>query len=156
MSWYLRKAGEAFAHVLVDEVVGKQRPRSSTRNGVTRTYTPRKTKDAEQVIRDQWLAQVGTKWERFEGPVAVHVECYRQLSQSNPKYWAGRCDLSKPDADNVLKTILDALNGTAWADDAQIVDVRFQKMPRPACGEGCSLHIWVGYYNEINTRENNR
>lgn len=34
----------------------------------------------------------------------------------------------KPDADNIIKVILDALNGLAYQDDAQIYRVYFEKM----------------------------
>ena len=33
----------------------------------------------------------------------------------------------KPDADNVVKIICDALNDVAWADDAQITVLHFEK-----------------------------
>ena len=34
----------------------------------------------------------------------------------------------KPDADNIIKVILDALNGLAYRDDVQICRVYFEKM----------------------------
>ena len=34
----------------------------------------------------------------------------------------------KPDVDNVLKLIMDALNGVAYLDDKQVVDARCAKM----------------------------
>ena len=34
----------------------------------------------------------------------------------------------KPDADNIIKVILDALNGVAYRDDVQICRVYFEKM----------------------------
>lgn len=34
----------------------------------------------------------------------------------------------KPDGDNIIKTILDALNGVAYRDDSQICRVYFEKM----------------------------
>jgi Holliday junction resolvase RusA-like endonuclease len=33
----------------------------------------------------------------------------------------------KPDADNLLKTIADALNGVCYSDDSQIVEVTLNK-----------------------------
>ena len=33
----------------------------------------------------------------------------------------------RPDVDNVLKAIADSLNGLAYADDAQVVDMRASK-----------------------------
>ncbi len=33
----------------------------------------------------------------------------------------------KPDADNVIKSVLDGLNGIAWRDDKQVTDLMIQK-----------------------------
>lgn len=33
----------------------------------------------------------------------------------------------KPDVDNVVKIVLDALNGFAWHDDAQVIDLHISK-----------------------------
>ena len=33
----------------------------------------------------------------------------------------------KPDVDNVIKIILDALNGFAWHDDSQVVNLQIEK-----------------------------
>jgi Holliday junction resolvase RusA-like endonuclease len=39
---------------------------------------------------------------------------------------------SKPDADNLCKVVLDALNNVAWRDDAAVVDLRcFKKYGSP-------------------------
>lgn len=34
----------------------------------------------------------------------------------------------KPDCDNIEKVIMDALNGIAWHDDAQVVDIKTVKV----------------------------
>ena len=39
----------------------------------------------------------------------------------------GAFPVRKPDADNIAKIILDALNGTAYHDDAQIVQLSVRK-----------------------------
>ena len=36
----------------------------------------------------------------------------------------------KPDADNVAKSVLDALNGVAWLDDAQVTHLSVRKLER--------------------------
>lgn len=36
----------------------------------------------------------------------------------------------KPDADNIAKAVLDALNGVAYADDKQVVILESRKFPR--------------------------
>ena len=40
----------------------------------------------------------------------------------------------KPDADNIIKVILDALNGLAYRDDSQICMVYFDSQCRAAGG----------------------
>lgn len=39
-------------------------------------------------------------------------------------------DIYKPDIDNIAKLILDALNGIAYEDDAQVVILQCAKKPR--------------------------
>ena len=34
----------------------------------------------------------------------------------------------KPDADNILKAVCDALNGFAWKDDAQVIEAHVRKV----------------------------
>lgn len=59
-----------------------------------------------------WLAkQAGARV--IEGDVAVVMNVY-----------LGKLDI---DADNLFKVVLDALNGIAWADDSQIVDLHIRK-----------------------------
>ena len=63
----------------------------------------------------------------FEGALTVKVTEYRAI----PRSWSkrkqeaarnGRIDpITKPDTDNVLKGIKDALKGIFWKDDAQVI-----------------------------------
>ena len=145
MSWLLEEVGRARAHVEVPEVVGKQRARSSGRG---RFYTPRKTRDFEGRVREAWLEQVGDEWGKFTGPVTVSVAVTRELARSNPRWWAGRQDTMRPDGDNDLKAVLDALNGVAYADDAQVTLGTVEKMPRTPHGSGSRVSIRCTYYNE--------
>ena len=63
----------------------------------------------------------------FEGPLQMEVTAYYSIPQSASKKKAEmmrECKLfptKKPDCDNVLKIIADALNGIAYKDDSQIV-----------------------------------
>lgn len=41
---------------------------------------------------------------------------------------------TKPDQDNVLKAIFDGLNGVAWRDDVQVVDITSRKRYAPLPG----------------------
>lgn len=62
----------------------------------------------------------------YEEAAAVLVECYVPIPKSDNKAkkadklsGATPCTV-KPDIDNVVKSVLDALNGVAWEDDKQI------------------------------------
>lgn len=153
MSWLMSVAGDAEAVVEVPEVVGKQRPRATARGGHARVYTPRKTRVFEELIRRAWREQVGDAWSGHHGPVSVSVSVSRELARSSPKYWAGRQDTQKPDVDNVLKAVLDALNGLAYADDALITRELAEKKPRTPHGSGSRIAIRCTYYTETRERE---
>ena len=55
---------------------------------------------------------------RYDGPVAVYMHVYRERK-------AG-------DLDNRVKLTLDALNGIAWGDDAQVVELHAYRRDDPA------------------------
>jgi crossover junction endodeoxyribonuclease RusA len=56
-----------------------------------------------------WLAKAAGLRDPFTGPVAVIVRVYRQRRSG--------------DLDNKLKCLFDSMNGIAWADDSQIVEI---------------------------------
>ena len=109
--------------------VGKARPRVTAHG----TYTPKKTKDYEALVQREYKAQCrdiyfGT------GAIAVMIEAYYPIPKSASKTKRQRMlsreirPTVKPDFDNVCKAVCDALNGIAYYDDAQIVEVGFIKM----------------------------
>lgn len=63
-------------------------------------------------------------------PVAVDVCVHRPLPASRPARVTSEDDTYKPDVDNIAKLVLDALNGVAYEDDAQVVRVCAQKARR--------------------------
>lgn len=150
MGWRIDRKAVAGIHMQVPEIVGKGRPRF-TRYG--RAYTPKKTRAFEQSVRAEWLRQYGDRFASWEGPVSLSVRASRELAASNPRYWEGRADTGKPDADNVLKSVMDALNGAAYRDDAEIVSARVVKAKRAAHGDGSTLGIRVSYYVETRFKE---
>ena len=151
MRWVTRVVGEASCIVSMPQVVGKQRPQFNGRQ--RRTYTPAKTERAEEAIASAWREQVGECWKGHDGPVAVEIAAEQPLAKSNAKYWAGRAFKGKPDADNIAKLVLDSLNELAYADDAQIVDMRVEKMPRTPFGRDAILRIHVTYRTETSEKE---
>ena len=97
---------------------GKQRPKFS-RN---RTYTPQATIDAEANIKA--IAQAAGV-QPIDGPIKMTIKAI----YTPPKSWSkkkkleamGTWKATKPDRDNLEKLVADALNGIAYADDAQVV-----------------------------------
>ena len=110
--------------IVEGEIVAKARPRVC-RYG---TYTPKKTKDYEQLIRNNYMAQDGTFFEKGI-PVQISIKAYKKPPKSTTKknlklIEQGLCLwVKKPDIDNICKSVLDALNGIAYADDGQVVKV---------------------------------
>lgn len=153
MGWKSRVTDLRYVKVDVDEVVGKQRARTVRANGVTRSFTPKKTVDFERAIRDAWIDQVGLDWAGFTGPVLVYVAYKRELAKSNPKFWSGREDTGKPDLDNVVKSVLDALNGVAFADDSQVVNIDAHSEFRGRHGSGNYVSVEVFYVDEAYEKE---
>jgi Holliday junction resolvase RusA-like endonuclease len=107
------------------ELRGKGRPRFSARGGFARAFTDAKTANAEAWVKACAVQTfTGTP---IAGPVSVQLEIGVAVPKSWPK--KRRADAlagaiwptTKPDLDNQIKLIGDALNGIVWQDDAQIV-----------------------------------
>lgn len=154
MSWRMRRALGLDVTFAVPEIVGKARPRHNGKTGIT--YTPYKTRKAEQIVRSAVGQAIGARkyLAGFTGPVSLRVEVTRELARSNPKFWAGRKDLGKPDWDNIGKLVCDALNGVAYKDDQQVFRAEVVKLPRVPHGHGNSLRVCLDYYQEIFEKEN--
>jgi len=71
-------------------------------------------------------------------PVALLVHAYRPIPESwsvidKEKALQGAIrPTSRPDGDNYLKAVQDALNKVVWADDSQVVDARVIKRYDPS------------------------
>lgn len=125
---------------------GKARPRFSHKSGTV--YTPAKTARYERLIRKAFLA-AGGKAIPSDCYVGIIVDAYFQIPKSYTKGKRLACQhnvnrpAKKPDIDNVLKAVMDALNGAAYVDDKQVVSVTCRKY-YAADGEG---------YIKVNVRE---
>jgi len=110
--------------------VGKGRPRAVRRGNFVSVYTPKKTKDFELAIADAVsLVFAGTDVLECALRVCVYAVFRRPKSMSRKKDIDGRPHkTTKPDADNILKAVLDGvvLSG-AITDDAIVADARCVK-----------------------------
>lgn len=123
--------GPALVVVIPGAMKGKGRPRAAVRGKHVRMFTPSDTVNAEAHVRQCCIQQIGSPV--LEGPIAIDVAIDVQVpaSWSKTRRAAALSGTSrptgKPDLDNCLKLVSDALNGIAWRDDAQIVWVRASK-----------------------------
>lgn len=117
--------------VIPGEPVGKGRPRFARATG--RAYTPEKTAKYETLVRLCYKQQVNRTPFEAGVPLRLSVEVYQQIpkaaSKKKREAMIGKklFPTKKPDCSNVLKSIEDGLNGVAYADDSQIVQVRVVK-----------------------------
>lgn len=108
---------------------GKERPRF---NYLTKTtYTPEKTKQYEDAVR--YAFRTSKDFYKIEGPIKAYITAYYKIPKKTSKKTKEAMinkeilPTCKPDADNVLKSILDALNKVAYEDDSQVVEIHFNK-----------------------------
>lgn len=110
-------------------VKGKARPRFSRGHA----YTPKATSDAQETIAAAYMEACGGDVLRAsEGvPVVVAVLTTRNVKSGfRRREGDAHADLQKPDADNIAKLVLDALNGVAYEDDSQVFALFVLKLPR--------------------------
>lgn len=126
---------------------GKERPRFS--NG--HTYTPRKTLEYETKIKASYVMGGFGKSDRI---LKIDILAVFKIPQSYSKkrkkeiIERGLRPDKKPDADNIAKVVMDALNGVAYNDDKQVVDLRVAKVYSED-REG--LDITIGEADEMET-----
>lgn len=131
--------GSAIRFTVPGQPQGKGRPRIGKVGEFARMFTPAKTLAYEGFIALQaQIAMAGH--DLVEGPVEVRMFIALQVPESKSQKWkrqalAGEVfPTTKPDADNTVKAVFDALNGVVWKDDVQVVDLvlrkRYSAQPR--------------------------
>lgn len=118
------------------EAVGKGRPRYAKRRNYVHTYTPEKTKNFEDALRFEFMSSnceampVYDRDMTLEANILIGVSIPKSYSKKKQALCRDRfiAPAKKPDIDNIVKSIFDALNGYAFADDVQIVKVRAEKV----------------------------
>lgn len=119
--------------IVSGEPIAKARARHrqiTTKSGrsFVQSYTPKQTVSYEQTIADQ-ARKVMAQHQIITAPVVLEVALLFSIPAGWPN-WKRQAALegfiahtTKPDVDNVLKSVKDALNGICWLDDAQVVHV---------------------------------
>ena len=104
--------------------VGKGRPRFM-KNG--HTYTPQKTRDYEDKVVQCWKCQGFADGIPLRATVTAFFTIPKSTSKKKAAAMDGRPHIKRPDAYNVAKAILDALNGHAYNDDSTIASLTVWK-----------------------------
>lgn len=117
------------------EPVAKARPRLGKGGNV---YTPGNTRVFEQFVRQFASYRENVKPLKRKVPVFVELEFHLPIPASRRREFelsGGTMEPTvRPDLDNYAKSILDALNGVAWEDDAQVVQMNCSKLYAPQPG----------------------
>ena len=122
--------------------VGKGRPRFKRMGNFVQTYTPEATKEYEKLVGMRFQNSGGVITDK---PVKIEIVAFFTPSKSTRKkdrieMLANRIlPMKKPDADNIAKIVLDALNKIAYVDDSQVIELVVKK--RYAAEAKVSVHI---------------
>lgn len=114
--------------------VGKRRPKFSTIHGYAQAVKPKEDVIYENLVKVCFTQAKPTDYDLFDKPLRVEITAFfdipKSFSQKRAKEALEGCisPLKKPDADNIAKIICDALNGVAYKDDTQIVELRVRKI----------------------------
>lgn len=120
---------------------GQGRPRFSKYSGA---YKDKKDIEYENLIKECFLKEA-KDIKPSERPVCICIEAFYKLPKQTPKYVKEELKenlydyvpQSKPDIDNVAKSVLDALNGIAYVDDKQVYEL--------CCNKNYDIKSETGY-----------
>jgi Holliday junction resolvase RusA-like endonuclease len=126
------------------KIPGPPTPKGRPRLGRHGVYTPQKTKDAEALCK--WFAR--SNCNLMSGPLSMKIRFGMPIPKSYSKkkraeISAGRLHHMKtPDLDNLAKLVLDALNGIAYDDDKQIIELTVSKFYAETPGTVIKIKEW--------------
>jgi Holliday junction resolvase RusA-like endonuclease len=122
-------------HGFTLRIPGEARGKERARHAKGRTYTPAQTVMAENRIYSVWQDAGSPRLP--DGPIGLEVE----LGVVRPaSHWTSKRVLTregvrqfrpfrkKPDVDNALKLVMDALNTCAWTDDVRVIDAHVYRV----------------------------
>lgn len=111
---------------------GKGRARVSTHGGFARAYTPEKTAAYENLIKLSCVDRM-KDLQPLKGAIKISITAFYAMPKAFSRKKSKSALLgeirpqTKPDLDNIVKVVCDALNKIAYADDKDIVEVHARK-----------------------------
>jgi len=118
------------AFTVEGEPRGKERPRFGNSRQV---YTPDKTTFYENQIKIAYYEQCGNVKFTEESQLELFVKAYYKIPKNTSKkkkqtMLSGKIrPTKKPDGDNILKAVADALNGVCYKDDKCLIKMSIEK-----------------------------
>ena len=107
-------------------------------------YTPVKYRRYKQLLEVMVKRQLPAGWKPIKGLVTLEVEF--ELSRPKSVSQSKRpMPIVKPDIDNLLKAVMDAMNGRVWVDDCQITEVVASKI---YAMNDPQINVLVGFVEE--------
>lgn len=104
--------------------------KARARLGKGHWFTPDRTAAYEKLIGQEFV--IKHRHPLLKGPLRLSVTFRfpvpKRLSSRDAAKMVGQPHYQKPDGDNCLKAIKDALNEIAWVDDCQIAEFRVVKL----------------------------
>lgn len=121
--------------IVMGKPVAQGRPRFAKRGNFVTAYDPKKSKDYKALIQRelQPLLWNPSGFQPFTKACSLTLYVYREIPKSFSKKKRAAAEYgdirptTKPDTDNYVKGVLDALNFLIFKDDSQVVDVVAQK-----------------------------
>ena len=115
--------------------IPKGRPKFFNRGNYVGVYTPVKTKDYQNHIIDHSLKY--KPHGLIKCAIIMNLDFILPRPKSLPKKFIHH--IKRPDLDNYIKCVLDALNKVFYQDDSQIVQLNATKQ----YGESVGVHIRI-------------
>ena len=115
------------------EPKGKERPRFANNGQRLSVYTPEKTQAYETQIKFAYYEQCSNAKFTEESQLELFVKAYYKIPQNTSKkkkqtMLSGEIrPTKKPDGDNILKAVADALNGVCYKDDKCLIKMSIEK-----------------------------
>ena len=120
-----------FEFEVIGGIKGKARPRVNTYT--CKAYTPTDTKDYELLVK-QYFKIKYPRYVPLENRIHVKIVAQFKIPKTATKKDKALIEegklspTKKPDIDNIVKIILDALNKMAFKDDNQITKIEVEKL----------------------------
>lgn len=110
--------------LVTGEPVSQARPRFTTRGGYPKAYNTQAVNAQKKLIQNVAITTVD---EPLTGALSVTLIFSKRPPKALKNKWTREKPTRRPDLDNYIKLALDALNGIAWLDDSQIVQLNAVK-----------------------------